>query len=306
VHRDIRKCVAFEFKCQQTWDALALTDRNDVRHCTTCDHQVYYCQTDADMIAHAEAGHCVARRVPLTPWSFVNMVGRPELSATPQERVGLRRDGLEHAKTLALQAEPGLERCAQCGFPTHPGGRCAVCLQRERLAEVDNGDVAVVRLEEPGDVAEIHAVHVASFPTDAEARLVSLLRASGRLSLSLLAEVASEVVGHVAFSPVSTATSAVGAGLGPVAVLESHRRRGIAAQLIQIGLAACRSAKVGWVVVLGDPAYYARFGFRPASTFGLSDEFRGGSAFQVVELISGTLPRGAGLVRYAAEFASLG
>jgi putative acetyltransferase len=165
--------------------------------------------------------------------------------------------------------------------------------------------MAVVRPEKPGDVSAIHAIHAASFPTDAEARLVSLLRQAGRLSVSLLAEADGFIVGHVAFSPVSTATGAVGAGLAPVAVLESHRRQGIAAQLIEFGLAECRSAGFGWAVVLGEPAYYSRFGFRPASAFGLSDEYGGGPAFQVVELIPGELPFGAGLVRYAPEFASL-
>ena len=71
------------------------------------------------------------------------------------------------------------------------------------------------------------------------------------------------------------------------------------------GLVVCREAGFPWAVVLGDPAYYGRFGFRPASEFGLSDEYQGGAAFQAVELMNGGLPFGAGLVRYAAEFASL-
>lgn len=166
--------------------------------------------------------------------------------------------------------------------------------------------MAVVRSEQPGDVAAIHAVHVASFPTDAEARLVHLLRTAGHLSVSLLAEADSVVVGHVAFSPVSVSTGAVGVGLAPVAVLESHRRQGIAAQLIEAGLAACRSTGFGWAVVLGEPAYYSRFGFQPASAFGLFDEYKGGAAFQAIELIPNGLPFGAGLVRYAPEFAFLG
>jgi putative acetyltransferase len=166
--------------------------------------------------------------------------------------------------------------------------------------------MAVVRPEQPGDVAAIHAVHAASFPTDVEARLVSLLRAAGHLLGSLVAEADGAIVGHVAFSPVSAATGAVGAGLAPVAVLESHRRQGIAARLIEAGLAACRSAGFGWAVVMGEPAYYSRFGFRAASAFGLSDEYGGGPAFQVVELVPGGLPSAAGLVRYAPEFASLG
>jgi putative acetyltransferase len=156
-----------------------------------------------------------------------------------------------------------------------------------------------VHLERPGDVAAIHAVHAASFPTELEARLVGLLRAAGRLPVSLVAEVGGAVIGHVAFSPVTAASGAVGAGLAPVAVVAPHRRQGIAAELIRVGLEACRTVGFGWAVVMGEPAYYSRFGFRPAAEFGLADEYGGGPAFQVIELVSGALPQGAGLVRYA-------
>jgi putative acetyltransferase len=166
--------------------------------------------------------------------------------------------------------------------------------------------MATVRPERPEDAAALHAVHAASFPTDAEARLVDALRAAGRLPVSLVVEAGGAVVGHVAFSPVTAATGAVGAGLAPVAVLEARRRRGVAAELVRAGLEACRAAGLGWAVVLGEPAYYARFGFRPAAGFGLSDEYGGGPAFQAVELIPGALPVGAGLVRYAPEFAAFG
>lgn len=162
-----------------------------------------------------------------------------------------------------------------------------------------------IRPERPDDVNAIRAVVEAAFPTPAEARLVDLLRAAGRLSISLVAEVDGRVVGHVAFSPVRAKAGAVGAGLAPLAVLTDHRRRGIGARLVEAGLAACRAAGFGWVVVLGEPTHYARFGFRPAREAGLSDEYGGGDAFQVVELAPGALPANAGLVRYAPEFASL-
>ena len=164
---------------------------------------------------------------------------------------------------------------------------------------------AVIRPEQPADAAAIHAVHAASFPTAAEARLVDLLRAAGRLAVSVVAESGGVVVGHVAFSPVTVASGSIGAGLGPVAVGEADRRRGLGERLIREGLAACRAAGFAWAVVLGEPEYYRRFGFRPAADFGLSDEFDGGAAFQVLELVPGGLPVGAGLVRYAEEFASL-
>jgi len=166
--------------------------------------------------------------------------------------------------------------------------------------------MVVVRNEQPKDVAAIHAVHAASFPTDAEARLVDLLRNARHLSVSLVAEIGGTLVGHIAFSPVTTATGLVGAGLAPVAVAATHRRQGIAATLVRAGLDACRVAGFGWVVVLGEPAYYSRFGFRPATGFGLSDEYGGGPAFQAVELVPRSLTVGAGLVTYAPEFASLG
>ena len=163
----------------------------------------------------------------------------------------------------------------------------------------------IVRPERPEDAAAIHAVHAGSFPTPAEARLVDMLRASGRLRVSLVAEIDGTVVGHVAFSPVTTPFDATGAGLGPIAVAGPHRRQGVAAELVRAGLTACREAGFDWVVVLGDPHYYGRFGFRPAAEFGLSDEYRGGPAFQAIELVRGALPVNAGLVRYAPEFASL-
>jgi len=162
-----------------------------------------------------------------------------------------------------------------------------------------------VRVQQPSDVATIHALHAACFPSAVEAQLVDLLRTAGRLSVSLVAELEEEIVGHVAFSPVSVATGAVGAGLAPVAVEVRRRRQGIAAELIRVGLQACRRADYGWAVVLGEPGYYARFGFRPATEFGLSDEYGGGLAFQALELVTGALPVGAGLVKYAPEFSSL-
>jgi len=160
----------------------------------------------------------------------------------------------------------------------------------------------LIRPEQPADIEAIRAVHAASFPTELEAGLVNALRHSRRLIVSLVADEAGTIVGHVAFSPVTTVDGVTGVGLGPVAVIENHRRQGIAAQLIRIGLNSCRSSGYKWAVVLGEPAYYARFGFRSAVEFGLCDEYGGGQYFQAVELAPGGIPVDAGLVKYAAEF----
>jgi putative acetyltransferase len=163
-------------------------------------------------------------------------------------------------------------------------------------------DDVVTRSEAPEDLGPIHAVHAASFPTPLEARIVDGLRAASRLSVSLVAEAQGAVVGHVAFSPVSLEGATGGMGLGPVAVLPACRRRGLAARLIREGLAACTRLDAGFVVVLGDPRYYSRFGFAPAERWRLRDEYGGGEAFQALELRPGAIPAAGGLVRYAPEF----
>jgi putative acetyltransferase len=178
-------------------------------------------------------------------------------------------------------------------------------LERASLEAGEGELVETIRNEIEADVVEIRAVHSACFPIAAESRLVDLLRSAGRLSVSLVAEERGRIIGHVAFSPVTAGSGDAGAGLAPIAVIEPERDRGVGMRLVRAGLDACREAGFGWVVVLGEPEYYGRFGFRPASEFGLSDEYGGGGAFQALELVHGSLPSAAGLVRYAPEFASL-
>ncbi|HYE77617.1 MAG TPA: N-acetyltransferase [bacterium] len=160
----------------------------------------------------------------------------------------------------------------------------------------------LLRPELPPDIPAIRAVHEAAFPSPAEAGLVDALRAAGHLTISLVALRAAQVIGHVAFSPLSLPG---GLGLAPVAVLPAWQRQGIGHQLITAGLAACRAQGTGFVVVLGEPSYYRRFGFTPAARWGLTDAYGGGEAFQALELIPGAIPRSAGLVQYAPAFATL-
>ena len=163
--------------------------------------------------------------------------------------------------------------------------------------------MVTIRSEQPGDIEGIHTILEAAFPTDAEARLVDALRNSQGLVISLVAENESELVGHIAFSVVTVGGVAVGLGLAPLAVRPEYHRQGIGAQLVKFGLEEVRATDHGLVVVLGDPAYYSRFGFIPASRFGLTDQFKGGPAFQVMELEAGAGSMGSGLVEYAPEFA---
>ena len=160
----------------------------------------------------------------------------------------------------------------------------------------------IIRPEHPADADAVRAVHDAAFGGTGEGRLVDALRDAGKLVVSLVAEVGGEAVGHVGFSPIMSAAEARGLGLAPLGVRPDAQRRGVGGRLVVEGLAAAARAGAAFVVVLGDPRYYARFGFGPAAPRGLLDEFRGGDAFQVIELRPGGLPPGVGLVRYAAEF----
>jgi len=166
----------------------------------------------------------------------------------------------------------------------------------------------VVRAEEAADRAAVEAVHRAAFPSAAEARLVNMLRTSGRAAVSLVAETDDQVVGHILFSPVSVEPArpgVAGAGLAPVAVPPSRQCQGIGSQLVMQGIAACRRAGFDFIVVLGDPAYYRRFGFAPASGFGLGNEYGADREFMVLELSTGCLRGMHGTVRYSDEFSSL-
>jgi putative acetyltransferase len=164
----------------------------------------------------------------------------------------------------------------------------------------------LIRTEEPADQAFIHQVHLASFPSAVEARLVDELRAAGRLTLSLVALVNGQLVGHIGFSPVTAPGPAAGLGLAPVAVIPPLQGRGIGSALINEGLELCRRAGFGFVVLVGEPDYYSRFGFAPARGWGLEDQYQAGDAFQALELRPNVIPRDGGLVRYSPEFESSG
>jgi putative acetyltransferase len=161
-----------------------------------------------------------------------------------------------------------------------------------------------IRAEQPNDGDAIRRVLEAAFPTAAEARLVDSLRSNEHLRISFVAEADGEIVGQIGFSPIEVeGESEAGIGLAPLAVLPSCQRQGIGSRLIRAGLAACQRAGYGFVVVLGSPRYYPRFGFTRADRRGLANEYGADEAFLVLELRAGTIPQHGGMVRYGPEFA---
>ena len=95
-----------------------------------------------------------------------------------------------------------------------------------------------------------------------EARIVDALRDADALTLSLVAEAGEGIVGHIAFSPVRIDGRTVDwYGLGPVSVAPDLHGQGIGAALVREGLDRLRRIGARGCVVVGDPAYYGRFGF---------------------------------------------
>lgn len=133
----------------------------------------------------------------------------------------------------------------------------------------------MIRPEKPGDVKAIHSLTREAFKDRAysdgtEHFIVDRLRDAGALSLSLVAEVQGEVVGHIAFSPVEFSDGSAGwFGLGPVSVLPSQQGQGIGGALIRRGLEILRERRAAGCVVVGSPELYRKFGFQndPQITF---------------------------------------
>jgi putative hydrolase of the HAD superfamily len=176
----------------------------------------------------------------------------------------------------------------------------------EKLLEYFNLDL---RPETPADVPGVRVVEESAFGRATEANLVDLCRQRGKVGLSLVAVRDGNIVGHVLFTPVTLDPPRPGwrgLGLGPIAVLPEFQRTGIGSQLMQTGLEMCREWGFDFVVLLGDPNYYSRFGFIPAKEFGLDNEYGVEDEFMARELKPGVLKGTRALVRYVPEFKETG
>lgn len=166
--------------------------------------------------------------------------------------------------------------------------------------------MTTIRPELPEDMEAIHLVNNRAFNTPEEAILVDRLRERGKAILSLVAVHADQVVGHILFSPIviETADQAIpGVGLAPMAVLPEFQNQGIGSRLVRTALDQLRERGHRIAVVLGHPEFYPRFGFVPASRYGIRSEFDvSDEHFMALELEAGALRDCAGLVKYQPEF----
>jgi putative acetyltransferase len=148
--------------------------------------------------------------------------------------------------------------------------------------------VIVVREEREEDRSAVRRVEEAAFGRTDEADIVDALRGDEAWALSLVAEVAGSIVGHLLFSRGDRAMT-----LGPLAVLPEHQRSGVGAALMSEGLTRIDEP----VVLLGHVDYYPRFGFRPAAPLGITNQW---GIEDPAWMVRGELA--PGVVRFPAAF----
>jgi putative acetyltransferase len=162
-----------------------------------------------------------------------------------------------------------------------------------------------IRAEEPKDRAAIYQINVLAHGREDEARLVEELRDGNHARLSLVADAGGQIVAHLMFSAVQIMTDSgpmQGLVLAPLAVHPEQQQHGLATTLLKDGLylAAQRHHRV--VLVIGDPAFYSRFGFSAEATKRLKTRFSGEN-FMALELMVGALKGVEGMVLFPPPFA---
>lgn len=165
--------------------------------------------------------------------------------------------------------------------------------------------MAIIRPETDADIPAVRTIHERAFGRSTEADIVDEIRPQAGAILSLVAVRRGQVVAHAFFSRVVITCGLGyerGVGLAPLAVLPEHQRTGLGTDLVRHGIAALKNRRHGVLVVLGDPAYYQRFGFQPAAKFALKCTFPcPPEYFMALPLDTGWCGAG-GLVRYAPPF----
>jgi len=171
--------------------------------------------------------------------------------------------------------------------------------------------VVEIRQEEPGDFPAVYDLNTKAFKRKDEARLVDRLRLSDAFvhGLSLVAIVKNRVVGHILFSRINIENDNhkhESLALAPVAVIPEMQNKGIGNMLIHCGLNKAKELGFKSVVVLGHPDYYPRYGFVPASEWGIRPPFNAPeNAFMGLELVENGLKNVTGTVRFSKEFGDI-
>ena len=175
--------------------------------------------------------------------------------------------------------------------------------------EVWGHGMVLIRRQQPADALRIREVNTQAFGQPDEANLVDKLRERCQEHVELVAVRGDEIVGHILFSPAAVeceGRTVTGAALGPMAVLPGHQRQGIGAKLVRSGVSILRQKNCPFLVVIGHPEFYPRFGFRPASQFGVQCDWDvPDAAFMMMVLTEEEMRGVRGKVRFRPEFSEV-
>jgi putative acetyltransferase len=167
----------------------------------------------------------------------------------------------------------------------------------------------IIRHEVPSDITAIRFVNEQAFGGTAEANAIEQLRDRGAATLSLVAVIGGQVVGHLFFTPAvieAPDRSWPALGLAPLSVLPEYQRQGIGTALMNAGLEECRRLGHARIIVLGHPEYYPRFGFECISQHGVRFEFEApDEACMILALRPGALGGVGGVAKYQPEWSGV-
>jgi putative acetyltransferase len=163
-------------------------------------------------------------------------------------------------------------------------------------------DMITIRQEQSEDIAAIRDLNRRAFGQEQEGKIIDALRANGGAQLSFVAIDEGRVVGHILYSPLQIG-QVDGSALGPMAVDPEVQRQGIGTNLVEAGNARLRQDGCPFVVVVGHPEFYPRFGFRPARPLGITCEWEvPDDVFMILVLDETTMSGVTGKAAYRSEF----
>jgi len=175
-------------------------------------------------------------------------------------------------------------------------------------------NVTIIRKEKPADYNQVIQLTEKAFETleisdHNEGKLVDKLRKAPTFveELSLVAEIDRQVIGHILFTPITIDNGEQqfqSLVLAPVSVLPEYQKMGVGGQLIRAGHQKAKELGFHSSILLGHPDYYPRFGYNPASTWGIKTHIPlpSDDVFMAVELTKGALSKVSGMVIFPPEF----